>query len=165
MTALGGEFGRIVVGGLEVVSVLDQLAAEGAHGEVLLAAVAMRHDDGGGPSATAGSEGDTLSVIAAGGGDHAGEVRLLAGEPVHVDGCAAQLERADRGVVLVLDPYLGAAAGVQQRPGVGGRRRHHGAHELGRAANLVESGKVHKDTLNRGGNAGGGNLLSAVYLA
>ena len=51
----------------------------------------------------------------------------LGNELVHVVQGAPDLERPDRGVVLVLHPELASRAGVEEGPGILRRRRHDGA--------------------------------------
>ena len=64
-------------------------------------------------------------------------------ERIHIYGSPAQFERADRGVVLMLDPYLGSGAMVQKRPGILRRGRHDGAYDLCGAMEIVECGQLH----------------------
>ena len=103
---------RVLAAGLEVRAVLDQLRTQCAHGGVLLAAVAVRHDDQRGHAVTRSGKGDGLAVVATGGADDAGRALLArrhAGhQAVEVHQPAAQLERADRGVVC-LDTVYGKA--------------------------------------------------------
>ena len=89
----------------------------------------MRHGDHAAQAVAARREGDRLAVVAARGGDDAAHRGLAAHQCIHVDQAAAQLERADRCVVLVLDPDLGSERGAEQRPGVLRRRRQHTVHE------------------------------------
>src|SRR5579871_5051757 len=103
-----GQRQRIFVSRLEVVTVLDQAPAKGRHRPVLFDAVAVRNDDRRRQPEPGRGIGDALAVIAAGRGDHSGELRLAAFELVEIDEPAAQFESADRGVVLMLDPQLGA---------------------------------------------------------
>src|SRR3546814_13310360 len=56
-------------------------------------------------------EADGLAVIAACRGDDSRGTRSAAHELVHIDEAAADLEGADRRVVLVLDPHLDAQIG------------------------------------------------------
>ena len=80
-----------------------------------------------------GGEGDALAVIAAGRRDDAGDAPAAGRfRRSHVDEAAAHLEGADRRVVLVLDPDLGARALAEQRPAILRRRRHDRMHEGGR---------------------------------
>ena len=92
---------------------LDQLRAERLHGAILFAAVAVRDDDGCGQSPAAGRKSYALAVVAASGCDDAGEVWLVAHEPIHVNSRAAQLEGADGRVILMLEPDLGACALIE----------------------------------------------------
>ena len=62
-------------------------------------------------------------MIAARGRNHAANTARARRRCIDVDEPAAHLEGADRRVVLVLDPDLAAAALVQQRPALFGRRR------------------------------------------
>ena len=138
--AVLGQLGGELVGRLEVVAVLDEFGAERHHRQVLLDAVAARHHDHRPYAEDARGEGDALAVVAAGRGDHAGQVRLRLLEVAHVDQPAAHLEGADRGVVLVLDPDLAAAALGQQRPADLRRRRDRAMHEIGGGLELGEGG-------------------------
>ncbi|MOA27307.1 hypothetical protein D3C78_1481750 [compost metagenome] len=95
---------------------LDQVGAEAAHRRVLLAAVAVGHDDGGVHAMTCRGEGDGLAVVAAGGADHpARSFRLLA-EALEIHQPATQLEGTHRRVVLVLDPGFATQRLAEQRP-------------------------------------------------
>jgi len=68
----------------------------------------LRHDDRRGKAEGGGGIGDTLAVIAGRRGDDAADLRLRPAQIVEIHHAAAHLEGADRGVVLVLDPNLGA---------------------------------------------------------
>src|SRR5262249_43400004 len=117
-----GEFERI----LEVAAVLDKFGPKRAHRGVLFTAVTMRYDDRRSYPGARRRIRDTLAVIAARRRDQAGDRMRCAREAVDIDDSAAQLERADRAVVLVLDPDLGAGARAEQRPSDlrrGGERR------------------------------------------
>ncbi len=114
---------RVLVGLLEVGAIFDQLGAERRHRRVFLRVVAAGNDDHRFQADPTGGKGDALAVVAAGGADHPGHVRLLATQRVHVDEAAADLERTDRRMVLVLDPHLAAGAAAQQRPTDLRRRR------------------------------------------
>ncbi len=102
-----GQDDGMLVGGLEIVALLDQPRPKPDHRPVLLDAVAMRYHDRGGEAEAGGGIGDALPVIAAGSGHHPAQLRLGAPDLVEIDEPAAQFERADRGVVLVLDPNFG----------------------------------------------------------
>ena len=103
-----GQGDGVLIGGLEIVARFDEARAERRHRPVLLDAVAVRHDDRRAKAQTRCGKGDALPVIAAGRRHHAADLRLRAPDLVEIDEAAAQLEGADRGVVLVLDPQLGA---------------------------------------------------------
>ena len=87
-----GALGGVFAGGLEVLAMLDQLRAEAAHRRVLLAAVAVRHDDDRLDAVAARREGHRLAVVAAGGADHAGRPLTLVRQVVEIHQAAAQLE-------------------------------------------------------------------------
>src|SRR5262249_44449295 len=106
--ALAREIAGVLESRLEVVPVLDELAALGAHGRILLAAVALRHHDDRAKTDTAAGEGDALAMVAAGRRDDASDLGFAPLELGHVDETAADLEGAKRRVVLVLDPDLAA---------------------------------------------------------
>ena len=120
-----GERRGVLARGLEVVAVLDQLGAERAHRGVLLDRVAVRHDD---------RRRARRARCAANAIDWPWLPRVALTTPrspgsraqqrVEVDQPAAQLERADRRVVLVLDPRPArrarASSSGQRCCGVGG---------------------------------------------
>ena len=135
MQALGGgEFAGMFEGRLEVVAGLDQACGQGDHSAVLLDGIAVRHDDRGGDADTRGGKGDRLAVVTPGRGADACGIGRALPEARHVDDAAADLEGADRGVVLVLDGDIGAAARREQGPAAQRRRRHHLMdHRLGAA--------------------------------
>ena len=133
-----GQFEGMLVGGLEVVALLDQLGAESAHGTVLLDAIAVGDDDGGAEPLPGRSVGDALPMVAAGRGDDAADIGVFLTQRVHVDEAAADLERANRRVVLVLDPEFATVALGQQRPATLGRRREGLVDEGGRLLQLGE---------------------------
>jgi hypothetical protein len=126
-----GEQGGVFVGGLEVVPGLDETGAERRHRPILFAAVAVRHDDRRGNTEPPRRKGNALPVIAARGGDDAFEIGAGAPHVVEIEEAAADLEGADRRVVLVLDPQLGADPPRQERPAILRRRRHDLMHEFG----------------------------------
>src|SRR5581483_3831440 len=88
---------------LEILAMLDQLGAEGAHRAVLLDRIAARHIDHRRHAMTVCGERKTLAVVTARGGNDAGHIRLLALQPLQINETAADLEGADRRVVLMLD--------------------------------------------------------------
>src|SRR3546814_4202803 len=108
--------GGILGGLLEVVAILHQFDPERPHRRILLDAVAARHHDDGPEAMPPCGEADGLAVIAACRGDDSRGTRSAAHELVHIDEAAADLEGADRRVVLVLDPHPDAAALGQKRP-------------------------------------------------
>jgi hypothetical protein len=99
---------RVLARRLEVLTVLDELDSQGAHRRVLRCAVAMRYDDGGRQPIAARGKADRLPVVAARRADNAAHRARRAAEVVEVHQPAAQLEGADRSVVLVLHPHLRA---------------------------------------------------------
>jgi hypothetical protein len=123
-----GQHGRMLGRGLEVLAVLDQFDAQRAHGGVLLDRVAVRHHDGRGQAMAARREAQRLAMVAARGADHVARPGLLARQRLEVGQAAADLEGADRRVVLVLGPQLRAQAPLEQRPGVLRRGRHGRVH-------------------------------------
>ena len=95
---------RVFVGRLEIVPGFDEPRAEALHRPVLLDAVAVRHDDRRLEPEPRRGERDALPVIAGGRADDPANIRLRALDLVEIDEPAADLEGADRRVVLVLDP-------------------------------------------------------------
>jgi hypothetical protein len=89
---------------------LDQLRAECLHGGVLLDRIPERRDDRAGDADARASEGERLPVIAARRGDDALHVRTLALQALRIDEPAANLERAGRRVILVLEHDIDAGA-------------------------------------------------------
>ena len=67
---------------IEVAAMLDHLCAEGAHRGVLLAGIAVRHQDADRQSRCACSQRQALAMVAAGGGDQATDLRLAAQQRV-----------------------------------------------------------------------------------
>src|SRR5258706_3047308 len=101
-----GECGGVLERFLEVAPMLDQLDAERAHRGVLLDAVAARDDDGRGNAEAPRCPRDALAVIPPARGDHPAHLGLAGAQLAEVSESAAQLERADRAVVIVLQPDL-----------------------------------------------------------
>ena len=131
-------------------AMLDQFGAERAHGCVLLDAVAVGHDDDRRQPDAPRRECHALAVIAAGGRDHAGDIRLLPLQLLHVGESAAQLEGADRRVVLVLDPDLRARALAEQGPAILRRRQHDRMHGGGGGFELGETGQQSGSSIGKG---------------
>src|SRR5215469_11897819 len=77
-------------------------------------------------------------MIAGGRGDDTAQVRIGAPRLVEIDEPSADLEGADRGVVLVLDPQIGPDPPRQLRPTILGRWRHHFVHECRRHLQYLE---------------------------
>jgi hypothetical protein len=119
------------------VAVLDEVGAERTHGGVLVGVVAERDDDVDGQTRGASGERQALPVVAGGRRDDAGGVRASAQQPIDEHQPAANLERADRQVVLVLDPDVRAEVFGEQRPTVGRSGWQRAVHERG---SLVEFG-------------------------
>jgi hypothetical protein len=67
--ALLGQVHGVLARFLEVVAMLDERDAQGAHGGVLLQRVAVRHDDGAGHAMAARGPAHALAVVAARGAD------------------------------------------------------------------------------------------------
>ena len=88
-------------------------------------------------------ERDRLPVIAAGGGNHAAQIRLAAHERVHVDQAPANLEGAHRSMVFMLDPGLRPEGGVNQRPAKLRRRRHGGVHHGSGGIEVGKGRQIH----------------------
>ncbi|KAH8718778.1 hypothetical protein HC256_003406 [Beauveria bassiana] len=113
----GGAAGALVLGGVKVGAVQDDVAAEAGDVGVLDARCALGHDDGGGNLELAGRVGDALRVVAGGAADDA-----LPGprgvEVGHFVVGAAQLEAKDGLLVLALEQH-GALEPVAEVDGVG----------------------------------------------
>jgi len=133
-----GQLDRVLVGRLEIVPGLDEPRPEPCHRAVLLDAVAVWHDDRRIEPQPRRGERDALPVIARGRGHDAANIGLRPPDLVEIDETAADLEGADRRMVLVLDPQLGAEAARQQRPAILRGRRHHPMHERRRFLQCVE---------------------------
>ena len=104
----------MLAGGVEVLPVLDQLGAERPHrSELDRIGVLGDADPGGDPEEPRGVR-DRLPVVAGRRRDQPAPPLLLA-ELRHEVHAAADLERADRLVVLVLHPDLGAEQLVETR--------------------------------------------------
>src|SRR5690606_10399491 len=119
-----------------------------AHGVILLARVAVRHD--GGALHTVGTRGpaDALSVVAARGADDLARQVTAALELVEVGQAAADLESAHGGVVLVLEPAMGTQAPAQQRPAVLRGGWEFAVDHLGGGLDVVGGGQMdHRETL------------------
>src|SRR5258708_28861337 len=97
---------RAVPCGLKIFAVFDQLDAQRAHCGILLDAVAVRHDDRRGYAVLARGIAHRLAMIAARGADDAGGAVAAPRKIAEINQPSAQLERADRRVVLVPDPDL-----------------------------------------------------------
>ena len=115
---------RVLARLVEVAAVHDEIRAERLHRRVLVARVALRHDDRAAHAMPARGEGEALAVVAARRADDAGERGVARLERRQQVEAAAHLERAGRRVVLVLDPDLAARAAREQRPRVLRRGRH-----------------------------------------
>jgi hypothetical protein len=96
--------------------VLDQLGAERAHRGELDRVRVLRHADRARDAEERARVGDRLAVVARRGRDQAAPPLLLAELRDEVD-AAANLEGADRLVVLVLDPDLGPSSSSSPRTG------------------------------------------------
>ena len=135
--ALLGQRVGMLARGLKVIAKLDQLGTQCPHRGVFLAAVAQRHDDQRGHAVATGGKSDRLAVVAPGGADDTGRQCAGCRQPVEINQPAANLEGPHRRVVLMLEPELGAVTGLagkcglQQRPAVLRRGRHHRVHGAG----------------------------------
>ena len=81
---LRGENGRVFERVLEVLAMLDEIAAERPHGCVFLRTIAMGNDNLHGQARCGRGKGDALAVIAARRRDHAPYFGVLLDEPLHV---------------------------------------------------------------------------------
>ena len=118
--------GRVNPGLVEIAAVLDQLGAQLAHRRVLFDGVAERHDDHAAQVVAPRREREALAVVAACCADDPLWPRRALGKQADEVEPAAHLERADRGMVFVLHPYLAAGALREERPRILRRRRHRG---------------------------------------
>jgi hypothetical protein len=127
---------------LEVFAMFEQLRAQRAHGAVLFDAVPVRDDDRCGQSQPARGECHGLPVVAPRGRDHAARLGLPGGEASQVVHQPADLEGAERGVVVMFHPEFAARAGVEERPTELRRGRHHALDLGGDGFDLGESGQT-----------------------
>src|SRR5712691_3127949 len=111
-------FARVV----EVASAEDQFGTEGLHGLDLDRVSLLGHADDRADAEQAGGVGDRLAVVPGGGAGHSSTALVLGELGEQVD-AAAYLERADRQMVFVLNPELGAGQRVEGRVSVKRRRR------------------------------------------
>src|SRR6516165_10584788 len=125
-----GQGNRIFVGSLEITSCLDEPRDKPLHRAVLFDAVAARDDDRRLDLDPCCRKRDALPVIPRGGGHNTANIWVRALDLVEIDEATAELEGADRRVVLVLDPKLGADPPRQQRPAKLRGRWHHSADEV-----------------------------------
>ena len=123
---------------VEITAVHDELRAERAHRGVLLRRVAFGHDDRRAQSGPRRGERDALPVVPARRADEPRHVRRALAQRRDVRQPAAHLERAERRMVLVLEPQLDAEPLAQQRPAKRGRDGHDVAHERRRAVDVGE---------------------------
>jgi len=133
-----GQFSRVLESSLEIVPGLDEPRAEPRHRPVLLDAVAVGHDNRRIDPKPRAGERDALTVIARRRGHDPPNIGLRPPERVEIHEAAADLEGADRRVVLVLDPQLGADPPRQQWPAILRGRRHHPMNERRRGLQGVE---------------------------
>jgi DNA-binding transcriptional regulator YhcF (GntR family) len=94
-------------------------------------------------------------VIAARRGDDAAAIGLALQESLEVHRGAARLERADRRVILVLEPHFRAERGRHLRPHVLRRGRHDRREEFAAASMAARSGS---------GGAGGSGADASVFI-
>ena len=106
LTSEFGEFSSVV----EVFSVLDEFGSPGAHRQILLDAVAVRHNDGRRQSELARRESDALPVIPACGRNHTSGSGTGLSKLADQNQSAASLERADRLMIFMLHPDFRASA-------------------------------------------------------
>jgi hypothetical protein len=85
---LARQTGGMLVGRLKVVTVFDQLRAQGPHRRVFFAAVSMRNYDDGSQAGAAGRKRDTLAVVSTSGRDDPGHLLLALPQFFHVDQAA-----------------------------------------------------------------------------
>jgi len=107
-------------------------------------AISARHNDHSAQSGTPGGKSNTLTVITARCRDHTSYVRLSLLQLVHVHQPAADLERANGLVVLVLNPNLGAGPLAEQRPTDLRRPLQNGVNEVCRGTELFQGRGYHK---------------------
>src|SRR5580692_3287127 len=88
------------------------------HCQVLFPAIAEGNDDVSFETSESCCHCHTLTVIAACRCDNTLQARIRLFKPIHIDKGATQFERADRRVVLVLDPRFHTDPLVDQRPSV-----------------------------------------------
>ena len=99
-----GTLHRFLEGVLKIEAMLDELGPLGAHGSVLLGAIAMRHQNDRAQTRAARGDRHALAVVAARRRDDARDAGLAALQLVHVDEAAADLEGTNERMILVLHP-------------------------------------------------------------
>src|SRR5690606_13845682 len=117
---------------------LDHLGAKGTHRRVLLAGIAVWHQDADAQARLTRSQCEALAMVAAGGRDQPAHLRLAAQQCVDIDQPAAHLEGRSGSVVLVLDPQLATGALAQQWPAQLWCGRHMAMNQLRALAQLGE---------------------------
>src|SRR6185369_15585635 len=132
---------------LKVMPSLNQLDALSQHGAVLLDAVALRDDNHSLQSEQSGCHPNALTVITPRCRDHALKTGPALLEPFDVDQFSAQLKRANRRVVLVLDLDLSFQALIRKRPAVLESRQHIAIDHCLNFANLDEKEKRHGSSI------------------
>ena len=100
-------------GSLKVVSLLDNLNAEGAHGGIFFNAVSVGNDNRRWNAVVTGGKSNRLTVIASSGGGDSGWLVAQATELFEVYQTSAHFECTSRSVVFVLHPDWSADARFQ----------------------------------------------------
>ncbi|MNQ93285.1 hypothetical protein D3C85_1087440 [compost metagenome] len=134
----------LFAGLVEITAKLHHFAAEASHGIVLFLRVALRNDNQRLQAHRACRQRQALPMVAAGGGENALHLGMLAFEPVHEGNAAAHLESAGRCVVFMLDPHRATQPLSQQGPTVLGGGRHHLVNLAGCLFDIVASQSVHE---------------------
>src|SRR5579864_208179 len=132
------QLGSVLARLLKVFPKLDQLCSLRPHGRVLLGAVAERNHNSDRNLKPLSRQRHRLSVVAARRGNQPFDPVLLTKYLSRVHHRRARLKRANRRVVLMLDPHVRTQPLVQQRPGDLRCRRHHGINQFLRFADFVQ---------------------------
>ena len=140
---------------VEVAAVLDDLRAEAADRRDLHRVRALGHADTARTPKSRDGEGDRLAVVPGRGGDEPA-LALVRGELRDEVDPAAHLEVADRLVVLVLDPDLGADELVERRVAVERGLAEVGRDPLPRGEDVLEGRQCLTLQVGASGGSGGG---------
>ncbi len=101
---------HLLVAGLKIVAILDQLHSLRTHGRILFPAVAMWHHHHGRNPVTLRSKAHRLPVIAARGRYDSFDCGLRAHQVIEKGNSTANFEGPNVRMVLMLDPYLSPGA-------------------------------------------------------